>query len=748
MTGAQLEAAVREIARGLWNLGNRHIGPVMIGSDEIYCICRTEEIVHIIECTVESKMDKTRQDVNKLVGAKRIEEKNGSTVKLWLITEKEPTGQQWEYAQGQGVTISSLDDFRNRLIDARSYLEYRWSYTFGSARDLGSESVNVADDEYISVGIHDGSNGHQLNIKGLCDRLLGGTIVVLRGPYGSGKSLTTKEVFRDLRGRFFKNGSGLVPVAINLRDHWGSETYEEVLRRHASRIGFEKADQLVRAWHAGRLVVLLDGFDELAAPILSSGREAVKHARRQALACVRSFVNSARPGGGILITGRDNYFGSDDEMHESLGLPNTALILELGEFSDVEARRYLRKKGLPEDLPSWLPRKPLLLGYLIARGLLAEALSIDGSTGPAYAWNQLLDRISEREAKLPDVASGNVVRRILEALATRCRSLPSLNGPLYERDIDSVYEDVSGVPANENARLMLQRLPGLTSRDQEDGSRSFVDKDLLDALQGSSVGHFIKNPYATQSALANVRNSLGLLGQSVAAVVASDEGHSATEHRIAAEVAALTMHETTLAVDCVISGALRTAPKEFNCDGLEFTGANIQLIDFETMPLVNARFHDCHFNVVDLADISQISDIQITNSTIARIVGITGLVSLPDWIVNSLVDEYDSAFTTAAILRLQVPLSIRVMLTIFRKLFLQPGGGRLESALRRGLDQQGQALVPSLLALLEGDGMVYSTQASSEKIWHARSNARQVALDMLGKEGAGVSPLLTKVREL
>ena len=169
----------------------------------------------------------------------------------------------------------------------------------------------------------------------------------------------------------------------------------------------------------------------------------------------------------------------------------------MGEFSEEQSVDYLRKRNVDHRLPSWLPRKPLLLGYLASQGLLEEVVQIEGDGGVALAWDKFLDRICRREADLRLDIDSFAVRQLLENLATRARSLPKGSGPLLDSDLSDSYKAVTGNEPLEAARTLLQRLPGLTARDQEAGSRYFVEDEMMEALQAGPVSRFIQAPYTS-----------------------------------------------------------------------------------------------------------------------------------------------------------------------------------------------------------------------------------------------------------
>src|SRR5690349_20046200 len=105
--------------------------------------------------------------------------------------------------------------------------------------------------------------------------------------------------------------------------------------------------------------------------------------------------------------------------------------IRIGEFTEEQVQDFLLKQNIAIDLPDWLPRKPLLLGYLASRKLLQPALSIDTSQGFGYAWNQFLQLICSGEAQIEETTlDPETARRLLERLACHVRSTVSGNGPI------------------------------------------------------------------------------------------------------------------------------------------------------------------------------------------------------------------------------------------------------------------------------------------------------------------------------
>lgn len=744
--GDDFEERVRTVARALWGLPPGEGGSELYGSNQIDCVCRTEDVVHLIECTIDRSQEKLLKQIQKLLNAQRDEQRRGSTVKMWIITPDEPIAEQRSLAKKDAITILSIEQFESRLFDAPTYLDLRWKYPFGSATDPDSERPILPDDEYIPLPLKDFNERTHYDLDEIADLILSGKRVVLTGPYGAGKSLTVRELFRVLRARWHKRQIKVIPVALNLRDHWGQTDVDEALRRHASKIGFDKPDQLVRSWNAEQLVVLLDGFDELATQTWRVGPEATRRARRDALRLTRAFARRARTS--ILISGRDHYFDSDREMIESLGLAGLpTVLLTVDEFTEEQAQAYLKKKrGRDVRLPTWLPRKPLLLGYLAARNLLDQVLAIDGERGPAYAWDQFLDRICQRDATMAEDIEAPAVRQILEYLATRTRESVSGNGPLYDADLAEAYRSVTGYDPLPSSMVLLQRLPGLTARDQEAGARSFVDAEMAEALRAGTVSRYIRAPWGA-GLRDQLRHPLSEFGCSVAALLTEGERAAEAQYRVAAKFALERVGQPTLALDCLVAGALRMQDDGLECGGLAISDGLVDVLDLDVMWFKDLHLDSCVVTTLRLGDLGA-TGLALAKCLFGRVEGAADLRGLPAWIVEPAVDAFDDTRTNAAILRLDVPVPVRVLLTIIRKLFVQRGRGRKESALHRGLDGASKRYVDAVLAAMEGEKIVFRTTSGGGTIWHGERNQLTRMMEILAAPKASRDSLVTKVRSI
>jgi len=249
----------------------------------------------------------------------------------------------------------------------------RENHPFGSVRNPDNDrDFRVPKTDYIPIDLLNFRDKTAVPISELSDQMVRSPrTYLLVGDFGAGKSMTMRHVYYALVARYLSGQTTKFPVYLNLRDHFGQRNPSEALLRHGEEIGFALPNQLVAAWKAGHCHIFLDGFDELSSSRLVRGVGGLKKARREAMRLVNAFTSSHPKDTSILIIGRQHYFDSMDELESALGLPSDFVHLTLNEFTQQQVETFLKKKGFRENVPNWLPSRPLLLGYLDASKNLA-----------------------------------------------------------------------------------------------------------------------------------------------------------------------------------------------------------------------------------------------------------------------------------------------------------------------------------------------------------------------------------------
>lgn len=755
------ENEVRRIARQLWP-DAQFSGAAMLAGRERDGVFETEECVHLVEATTSRKKEKAKQDIDKLVKEARASQRRTPTkaAKGWFITRDEPTAEQREVGRKHTalVNIVSFAQFHAQLIDSRAYLSARASYPFGSVRDPASGDTK-SEMAFVPLDMLRLSDSTTTSVVDVKKGLAAGKSYVLLGDYGAGKSMTLRHLFRELRDEHLRDRSSLFPVYLNLRDHYGQTDTAEVLERHARAIGFGSAHHLVRAWRAGYAILLIDGFDETTTLGIQGLWRQLKDNRYRAMEIVRRFIRENPSEVGLIVAGRAHFFDAADERKRSLGLKQETIELSLNEFTDEQIAEYLRKSGLRGSVPPWFPTRPLLVGYLVARGLLSEVVS-EGSedsginfwNDPATGWDHLIDRISEREAEIEAGIDGSTIRAILERLASRARGKSNGVGPLTAEDVIECFSEVCGYQPDERGMVLLQRLPGLGVDRQDENTRAFIDEDYVDACRAGDVLRFIEDPFNFDSrVLGEVEIPLGFVGLKICTGRSHEIGCTASKLEAALRRAKEIFQSDHIPADIVrvmLDGGWDLSERTY-IHGV-FIGEFE--IDAEGPNAANLLFQDCFFSRVELDPRVATAKVPTFQSCyIDELEGRISRADLPsDKFDNDSVIEHFAAEqqTTNLILDLDLPIGRKVMLTVLRKLYQRRGSGRKHSALVRGLDQRARRFVPDVLKLLQAEGLASQYRTGSTTIWLPDRGQMARVGKLISAPSRSRDSLLTKSDEL
>ncbi|MBD8660152.1 NACHT domain-containing protein [Frigoribacterium sp. CFBP 8754] len=731
------EQEVLRSARMIFAPHRPHQGATFVAGRERDAVIEGDDVVVAIEATTSRTLEKAEKDGKKLeeMCERLAAQHKFKAVKGYFVTRDDPTAQQRDAINAlHGPIVScSLAQLRSQLIDSRDYLEARSQYPFGSARNPETNSTTELE-RYVPLGFISASSrtatGSTQSIGHIVEQVSAGKTVVVMGDFGAGKSMSLREVHNSLRKAHFRDSLAPFPVSLNLRDHQGQTETDEAIRRHASKLGFESPTKLVRAWRAGRVHLLLDGFDEIAASGWRGRTPDLKEIRRGSVELVRRFVEETPASAGLMITGRRHFFDSEAEMSTSLGLRDRRHeLLYTDEFTDEQMQTYLSQQDWDGQLPDWLPNHPLLLGHLASAGALA-VLADGGVPEAARGWEFLLEKICEREARIEHGMDGLTIRRVLERLASLARSRGSGQGPIRPADLSLAFEGVAGSPPDEGSYQVLQRLPGLGIEDATDGSRFFIDGSLLDAARAGDIVRYAHGQDDTLESNATAFVPLGRLGVQVATTQANALGLTGSQCNAAAKrlqarggADALVLDLVTLSAELGVSklGVLDFAMLEIPV----FTLAEADT-DFGSL-----TFHECIIGTLDLTEYDgELPVPHFDRCMIGTVLGAASATALPAGRFTSCdFEAFDpSSKTTRGILGMPgLRPAQKVLLTILKKVYIQSGGGRKESALVRGLAPEYKSLVSAVITHLISHQLLIETRSSGRTIYvPVRGNRNRV----------------------
>lgn len=743
MTGKEFEAQVLAVARILWPF-TPSSGSEYIDGRERDGVFHEEDVIHLIEATIEKSEEKAKQDCRKLSKlATELRKRNeDKVVKCWFITKHEPTDLQRTNARGFGYPVHavSFNQFQSKLINATEYISARRKHRFGSVHSPNDTPEEV---DFVTVDLKERHSANTWRVGEISRRLESGDTVSLTADYGAGKSMIFRELFHQLSRRYLDGKSSKFPVHINLREHSGAHFPDEILERHARVIGFSSTTQLVRAWRAGYVILLLDGFDEITSLGFQGRWSKLQELRFKGLQAVREMISQQPSGAGVAVAGREYYFDSHKELKQCLGL-RSALEVTLNDFTQEQVDKLLVNSGVPTAVtPAWLPKRPLFVATLALRGHLAGVHELQSSVGEG--WNELIQRICERESRISGQLDPATIRGVLERVSTISRGLDG-ESILSRNNLANAFMEICGYEPDEQGILLLERLPGLGVPTPGAESRAFVDQDFECALGAKEVADFYVEPWGAAGEVKRTVRPLSAIGIAVAKAILKDDPR-AMNAQPAVDRADPT---SALRLDLLQTGISLGASFTSN-----ITIRDIHIRDMDLSGNINSTgliyFSEC---IIDNLEIDPSSSMcqnsRIQGCLIRTISGAHSRGDISSVLDDGcMIDEFaDGVKTNADILEADLPLPVRVLMVIIRKLFLQQGRARKENAFYRGLDTNAQRYVSDVLDILISEGLTSKDKNGGEPLYIKNRHESGRMAKVLAAPETSADPILVRVRAL
>jgi hypothetical protein len=641
-------------------------------------IVRRSELETVaIEISRQHDLDKVREGVTRLTLARQTLSTESILLRGYIVLTRAPTPAMTEAANAAKVQVMSASQFAALFFHFPRYQSARVKASFGSSIDPTTGNVDTVD--YVPVSYRHVDTGKDITVVELKSMLLAGQNIILLGEYGSGKSRCIRELFSVLASDWYAHFK--FPFAINLRECWGLQFSDELIRRAVYTLGLDElAPAAVRAFNQDTLILLLDGFDEIGSQSWSVDESRLRQLRALALKGVKDLITKGRSG--CLIAGREHYFSSNEEMTAALRLTkaNTIFIKAKDEFSETELEAYFDVAGLDVDLPSWLPKRPLICQTIALLSDEELGMMFGTTAGEVAFWNHFIRVVCQRDARINSFFDPDTIYNVFVMLSRITRSRAANVGPISQRDLQDAFESVVGQLPVEDASVMLQRLPSLGRIGAESSDRQFVDMFILDGLRAKDVAGLIdrEEPHKQRVFLEGWSNPLGPLGQSILA--AAIEGRVDAYRQFAARASG--SNNTTLAAD-IVSSMARMTTESIDLQGMVIEEAMFSEFTFNNAQLSNFSVTVSTFERLILPN-SPPYNVRITSSLASRVSGAASYSGLPTWVQLDIVDAFDSVQTVAEIKKVGLSPAHEILVAVLKKTFKQKGGGRKEEALLRG----------------------------------------------------------------
>lgn len=671
MKWQDVEREVKRIAESVWGVKPESERETGVKCDAVLRLKPNYWI--LIEVSKLDDLGKLRDDISKLNMIRSTQMGKGIFCECFFVTSGEHTSLR-ESGREANVEVHDLDSFASKFIGASQYVAERAKLPFGSA--VHPDTGDVDPHQYAAINYAD-AHHRRYAIKDIANELKRGQHVILIGEFGTGKSRCLMEVFRTLVSE-----NPIFPaIAINLRDNWGLRKHHLIVNNHLDGLGLGQfSDALVRSLHRGNHVLLLDGFDEIGSQSWSGDAKRLTEIRKKSLEGVRDLIGNIK-NAGFLITGREHYFATPEEMAESLGLdPSKTLVLRCPEeFSESELTNYIQTNTSLKTVPEWMPRKPLIC-QLLARLPAEDVQRLEtGADGEIEFFESVFDTICARETRIHPTIFKESLKGILLLLSQQTRALPPDDERMSTEDINQAFYAITGSPPIDESALLLQRLPYLGRAGSGGTDRIFIDDYAKNGLRALALVQTIRSGergIGTKKWM-QALNAFGLR-------VLHAKGGTNTD---AERFAKLCMNHGNSQVACdLVAARLLTSDGPCDFQGLSVDDGRIKVLAFVDVEVKNLHLAGIEVEELTLES-ATFNSVTVKFCTIERVKGMGGVDKLPDVFVDCEVGIFDKAITVARISELNLTAQQKTLLAIIKKLFFQPGAGRREEALLRGAEK-------------------------------------------------------------
>ncbi|MCR4726501.1 MAG: hypothetical protein K5753_04705 [Clostridia bacterium] len=682
-----VEEQVRKIASRIW--GKPAFSKVIEGVQIDSYVEKNNDYYCLVEVSKNNTLDKIRTDISKLssVGF-ALFSKNIYTEKYIVMTET-PTNSMRTTGDAAKVTVMSLSEFENMWFNYDLYVFHRLKQPFGSLVEI--ETGSIENNVYIPVNYTNTKTGESYTIENIVKKLLQGSRIILKGGFGTGKSRCVKELFERISKLHFEKP--LYTVAINLREHWGAKNHKELLRRHLDDLSIT-SEGLKEVFYDKDMVFLLDGFDEIGSQSWSVDPEKMSSLRANAVRAVKDLIMNTQ--GGCLITGREHYFNSDEEMLSSFGLnsKNTIILSCAEEFSEQQIKDYLEKTANKQVsyIPQWLPKRPLIMSIAVHN--LGELFDVKGAiVNECDFWDNFLTLLAKRESRINPALNEDTIKDIMIRVGRIGRKKDKDFGPISLSELNQAFEDITGERPNEESAIMLHRLPGLGRVDSNSNERMFVDSYIMNGLRAEdvirSVQKMDKTVYDEKWNCSLNKEGINILSD----YIFFDE--SREKEFLNAALLSSRRVNMFFALDIIMALAKGATYQSIDFRNIILKNVYIPFLDFSNKQIANLDIRGSIIEFLDLTN-CDFATVCIEDTTIGRIKGISTKKSLPGGINNNCsVDEFEPVSTVNRIKNANLTRSQTILVTIIKKIFstVTKGNGRKEEALLRGLGDKGDSKI-------------------------------------------------------
>jgi WD40 repeat protein/3',5'-cyclic AMP phosphodiesterase CpdA len=258
---------------------------------EQYALCAVEEITEsFLACVLDHVHEKYRRRDPAAVS--------------YIVVRKTPEAALLKKIEGTRIRLMSYTECQG-LIDFESYLK-------NQTEKLESDPIYPPElyvpqrmEYHIGADFHRSDDALTELLKWMNDPV--GRFLLVLGRFGTGKTFLIHEIAR----RLGSEGSPVTPLLIEMRRLEKAHAMDSLLAQHLVQNGVQRFDTPALQYMIknGRVVLLFDGFDELALRL--SYDKAADH--------LDTVLQALGGEAKVVVTSRPEHFESDDQISTALG---------------------------------------------------------------------------------------------------------------------------------------------------------------------------------------------------------------------------------------------------------------------------------------------------------------------------------------------------------------------------------------------------------------------------------------------
>lgn len=556
-------------------------------------------------------------------GALRSIKSQRPRVRLRIITQFSPREEDIVRLAEEGIQVTTLLGYFNQVLDSNILS----STTIGNAdrylpasQYIEQRIVDEADRKAIDY-IDEWLTRTRIGEKGEGDT----SLLVVLAPAGHGKTCLAHHLARQLARKHLEDSSQPIPFLMPLHLHRHVREFREFVLDYleANQIHGITSPAFAYLVNIGRVVPILDGFDELA----EMGGPRV--ARKTLQSLLREFSEDSH----TVLTSRQSLFRHRGDIDADEETADQFRIVELDSLNESERRSFFLKRGVhpsrikihesmvesvsyDEDVPG----NPLMLKLVVdaARGRdITDLSAMSGARLLQYCIEKICDRELTRQ---PQTLSVEQQIELMSFLADVMFEENAYILESYDRWLELLAEDLlpAGLTEEQQADHMDKLMEMLRHHAllQFETSHAYMGRDgisfvhpifrdylIARAVSGAVIRNDIDSlrvlirralPESTKDYLADMANLAKMTG-----LVSSMPG--IREFRTVLEL--LLRRCDRVSLDDIerrtetFAEGLGTVRSIVNQDlsGIEFRSLRLEAISFEGTNLSDARFQDCQF---------------------------------------------------------------------------------------------------------------------------------------------------------